>query len=412
MRIEYVLIEKQDDKQQKPSKARIMAFLRNRFPDISKNTIYIQGKRKKFEIEYYITCCSATDDGSIDNIYNIILEPKHNDKGKCAELLECANSKIVELVNTDKKYHIVIASDGLSEYFCNKAFPKYQHFERQLRHLIFKVVTKAYGNMWTEATFPKELKKELKEKVRTTGNNTREEVLIEESLHEMTMSQLIDYLFHGICEIDIITELDERYPPKKLKELSTEELIELLEKARRKSVWNVFFVNDIDIDEPKAKLVVLKNNRNKIAHCKQFHSVEYNETIQYIDLFMPKIELAIENAAISDSLTTRDVLLSFSDYTVKLASISANIGQMVAPALQRMADISAQITQAFANSALKRISEIVSQFNTSPYLDAIAKAQENLLLHNLSQLYLPTSEDILTDEEETVEGDNDEQEKE
>ena len=50
MRIEYVLIEKQDDKQQKPSKSRITAFLRNQFPDISTNTIYIQGKRKNLKL--------------------------------------------------------------------------------------------------------------------------------------------------------------------------------------------------------------------------------------------------------------------------------------------------------------------------------------------------------------------------
>lgn len=408
MRIEYVLIEKQNDQQQNPSKRRIVGLLKNQFPDITSNVIYIQGKRKKIEVEYKITCCSATDDESLDNIYNILLESNHTDKARSAGLLEEVNAKISEFIKTNKQYHLVLASDGLSEYFCNKAYPKYQHFERQLRHLIFKVVTKAYGNMWTEATFSKELRKEIKEKVRTTGNNTREEVLIEESLHEMTMAQLIDYLFHGVCELDIITELDEHYPSKKLKELSREELIELLEKSRRKSVWNMFFVNEIDIDEPRSKLIVLKNNRNKVAHCKQFYSAEYKQTMEYIDMFIPEIESAIENATITDALTTRDILIGFSDYTIKLAS---QIGQMVAPALQRMADISTQITQVFANSALQRMSEIISQINTSPYLDAIAKAQENLSSYNFPQLYLQTSEDVLTDEE-TVDEDNDEQENE
>lgn len=411
MRIEYVLIEKQDSQQQNPSKRRITTLLKKQFPDIASNVIYIQGKRKKFEIEYKITCCSATDDESTDNIYNMVLEPKHNDKGRCAELLECAHHKILELIDSDKKYHIVTANDELSEYYCNKAYPKYQHFERQLRHLIFKVVTKAYGNMWTEATFSKELRAKLKDEVKTRGNNKREEVLIEQALHEMTMGQLIDYLFYGPCEVDISIELDEHYSTKKLKQLSDDDLLALLEKARRKSVWNLFLVDDIDIDEPIAKLITLKNNRNKVAHCKQFYSNEYKETIKYIEMFIPKIESAIENARIADALTIRDVLLGFSDYTVKLATISANIGRMVAPALQRMADISAQITQAFANSTLHRMSEIISQINTSPYLDAIAKAQENLLSYNFPQLYLQDSEEILTDEE-TLEEDNNEQENE
>lgn len=82
------------------------------------------------------------------------------------------------------------------------------------------------------------------------------------------------------------------------------------------------------------------------------------------------------------------------------------LGQIVAPALQRMADVSAQITQAFTNSTLQRISEIISQINTSPYLDAIARVQENMVSFDFPQLYLQNTEDILTDEE-TEAGNND-----
>ena len=35
MRIEYVLIEKQNDQQQNPSKRRIVGLLKNQFPDMN-----------------------------------------------------------------------------------------------------------------------------------------------------------------------------------------------------------------------------------------------------------------------------------------------------------------------------------------------------------------------------------------
>ena len=406
MRIEYVLIEKQEE-QQKPSKRRINALLRKQFPDISSNIIYIQGKRKKFEVNYKITCCAATDDGSNDNIYNISLEVNHNDKNRCIELLEQVNRRIIDLINTDPNYHIIIANDELSEYFCNKAYPKYQHFERQLRHLIFNVVTKAYGNMWAKVTFSEELRKKLKEDVKTYGGNKREEVLIEQALHEMTMAQLIDYLFYGPCEIDIVTELDEHYPSKKLKELSNDELVELIEKSRRKSVWNMFLANDIDIDEPKEKLTVLKNNRNNVAHCKQFYLKDYKKTTEYIDIFVPKIELAIENATIADDVSIRSVLLGFGEYTVGLANIAANIGQTIAPALQRMADISASITAALRSEVVQSIVNATSSIgnmlaqnimNNYPSFNAISTIQENmnkLLLPSLTN-FEPAENDEIT----------------
>ena len=62
--------------------------------------------------------------------------------------------------------------------------------------------------------------------------------------------------------------VDEHFSPRKQKELSADKLIELLEKVRRKSVWNMFLVNDID--EPITKLIIKKNNRNKVAHCGNF----------------------------------------------------------------------------------------------------------------------------------------------
>ena len=363
MRIEYVLIEKQGKQKLKPSKSRITQLLKKCFPSITSGIISIKGKRKTFDLTYQITCCPATDNDSTDNIYNIAIECTHSNKQKCVELIEKAHNELSQLITLEQDCHLIIADDELSEYFCNRAYPKYQHFERQLRHLIFKVVTKAYGNLWTKLTLPSELKKRLKDDITSRRGTTKEDILIEEALHEMTMGQLIDYLFYGPSEIMLPEYIDEHYPVNKLKQLSKEELITIIEKTRKKSVWNLFIAKDIDINEPQRKLSFLRENRNKVAHCKQFYSDDYNKSIEYIDLFIPKIESAIENASIADSLSIRSVLLGFGDFTIGLANMAAKIGQMLSPALLKIAEINASITAALRSETIDNLTAITESFS-------------------------------------------------
>ena len=247
----------------------------------------------------------------------------------------------------------------MSEYFCNRAYPKYQHLERQLRHLVFKVVTKAYGELWTSNTLSKDLKKTLKDEVRSRTGSSREDVLIEEALHEMTMTQMIDYLFFGPVEINMPEYLDDFYSNNKLQDLSKNELITLIEKSRRRSVWNMFLAKDIDIDEPKGKLMFLRNNRNNVAHCKKFHYYDYTKSIEYINLFVPKIEEAIENATIPDSISAKDVVLGFGDFAINLANTAIKIGETLSPALIKLSEVCTSVAQAFQTSYIDKISKII-----------------------------------------------------
>lgn len=360
MHIEYVLIEKNNKNRTKPSKNRITALLKKEVYSVSSEIITIQGKRKLFELRYKITCCPTTEGVSCDNIYNIYISAEYKSLPKCAELLETINDVFRNLVNIDSDYHLIVASDGLSEYYCNKIYPKYQHLERQLRHLIFKVVTKSYGNLWTKQTLPDEMKKSLKDTIKIRSGYSKEDILIEQALHEMTMGQLIEYLFYGKAEVDFKDYIDEYYPIEKLKELGHEELLTLIEKSRKKSIWNIFLAKDIDIEEPKKKLTYLRENRNKVAHCKQFYFSEYSTSLEYINIFLPKIDAAIEKATITQPITAKDILLGFGEFTVGLANLTASIGQMISPAITAMAEISATAAKMLGEN-IYSITETISK---------------------------------------------------
>lgn len=406
MRIEYVLIEKQNKELKKVSKDRIILLFKRCFPEANSSEITIKGARKDFYLPCKITCSNAISEKSTDFIYNISISCEHDDKRKAAELLEKAHLAFQDYIDKDKNYHLIIANDELSEYYCNRAYPKYQKFERQLRHLIFKIVTKAYGNLWAKETLPEEMRKNLREEIKLRNGATREDVVIEAALHEMSMGQLIQYLFYAPSEFSLPDYLDEHISPNQLKGKSKDDLVALIERTRKKSLWNLFLADDFSIEEPQAKLKTLRENRNAVAHCKQFYSVDYIRTVEYIDLFLPKIEAAVKKATIQDPPTVRNVIRGFGEYTIALASISQRINEAIGPAIKAVAEMSAPIYKAFQNetflaslryydemskSLASNMSSVLKSFELS---SKITDGFSDILKQNLSQSMLGLSESL------------------
>ena len=126
----------------------------------------MQPSRKVFNLEYSIGTEKTTESDNKDIVYHITVSSDHPEKSRQAELLEFFHKKYEVVFSQRKEYHLIVAYDGVSEYYCNKVYPKFQHFERQLRHLIFKVVTRAYGSVWAKETLEKDTKDKLKNNIK------------------------------------------------------------------------------------------------------------------------------------------------------------------------------------------------------------------------------------------------------
>lgn len=391
MRIEYVLIEDKNEPNKKADKKRIYSIIKKSFSMPNISTICVNGKRKTFELACSLTC-QATDENE-DNLYNLIVKSEHNDKRKQAELLEQFNTEFKKTIDSNNDYHMIIAYDEVSEYYCNKIYPKYQKFERQLRHLIYKVVAKAYGNFWTKH-ISNDVRKKLRSEIRAQQGQGKDDILIEQALNEMSLGQLIDFLFYSDEHINFEEFLDNYYPDKKLKDLSKEEILSIIEKARRKSIWNLYLANEISIEEPITKLTILKNNRNKVAHCKFFYYKEYCETLDYLDSFIPEIESAIEKNALIDDISMTDVLVGLWNFT---KDISNKIAENVPPALMRLSEIISQITRAvtITKSNFKPINQIVDNL-ISPEIKQLKPIQIDYPKYNYPQIDLPELKSIST----------------
>ena len=91
--------------------------------------------------------------------------------------------------------------------------------------------------------------------------SSKEDILIEQALYEMTIGQLIDYIFYGEINSFFFEELDDKYSRGHLQAMSKDELIEVIELARKKSIWNDFLANEINIESPVTKLKYIKEKR-------------------------------------------------------------------------------------------------------------------------------------------------------
>lgn len=129
MKIDYVLTESNHDK---PDKRRIKNLIKKEFPELGSSTIPVQPSRKVFDLVYSIATEKTTGSNNTDIVYHITVSSEHPEKSRQAELLEYFHQKFKYIFSQLKDYHFIVAYDGVSEYYCNKAYPKFQRFERQL----------------------------------------------------------------------------------------------------------------------------------------------------------------------------------------------------------------------------------------------------------------------------------------
>lgn len=405
MKIEYVLTE---SNQKSPNKKRIKDLVRRACKSLNTDTIIVQPNRNEFELEYNIKSQKTNSENNNDIVYHFVVTSDHPKKDRQAINLEYFNTKFKAIIDSEKDYHFIIAYDGVSEYYCNKAYPKYQRFERQLRHLIFKVVTKSYGNLWTSITMNAELKNRLKKDIPSQKGIAKSDLLIEQALYEMSLGQLIDYLFYAEST-DFYEELDNNYPTEKLSSLSKEELIDILEKARKPSVWNTFLAKEITVDQPITKLNYLKENRNKVAHCKFFYKADYELSLSYLDTFTPEIEKAIENNAIIEALSSESIFLGFSNYGTK---ISETIAKSFQPLLSSLGSYFSELQESISYRFLDSFRDVINAAKLSmpnlrfdnPLSDSLKLLTEN----NLDYLEDNKSEEKQPDQNNEELSDNEE----
>ena len=185
-----------------------------------------------------------------------------------------------------KYYHAIRDYDGISESFCERLYPKYAKFERNLRSLILFILTKAYGSNWQTKTVSKELLKEIKE-------NAHGNVSLNEVLENMDLGKLEEYLFEK-RHVDYSNIINEKLSEKCLKELEKVEICAIIEEMRPTSLWERHFEEYGSQEYWKQGITKIHKMRNKVAHQKTISSEEYVTANREINRFNRDLANAIE----------------------------------------------------------------------------------------------------------------------
>lgn len=297
MRIEYIFIRKNNEPVQVSEKIYTLTppfkpFLKSLFEDVSEDSFKIKLKTREYDVFYNYTTSKSESSEIQNSIYYLTISIDGQRKERCAEILDLANKTILS-AGAKEQYNIILAYDGVSKYYCDRTYPRLNEFERSIRNLVFRILTKAFGAKWLDKTATDEEKNNLKAKIQIRPKLLRDERLIEEALYEMDIKELENYLFVPKRDVSCEQVVDTILSEEKLAQMTKEEIESELAAARPKSLWERQFAHKVSIDGLHDKLKELRILRNKVAHAKAFSGEDFSNCQGIVKDMNAQIEQAI-----------------------------------------------------------------------------------------------------------------------
>lgn len=194
------------------------------------------------------------------------------------QAIECLESIQTQLFSStlNKKYVPIISYDAISEYYCNKIYPKLNELERNLRHLLFNTYIVNFGRKYY-SEMDADLQNKIKQNIQAKGSqDKKEEIRLQNFFYSFEFNDVQKLLFTPRW-----TETDEKKKQTFLDEnsdlshLSDEDLRSAFSDFTPKSDWERFFSDKmIDLNLEQV-LEEVRKHRNAIAHCKFFGKEDF-----------------------------------------------------------------------------------------------------------------------------------------
>ena len=302
----------------------------------------------------------------------------------------------------------IISYDAVSEYYCNKIYPKLNELERNLRKLLFNIYVVNFGLDYYRMTVNTELQSKAKGVINVDTKADRDRLkntykVSNKEVEEIARWQRFFYSFE-FSDIQKLlftpgwTDIDAHSKKKFLEEnadlslLTDEELRTAFAQYTPKSDWDRFFSNKISESGFDAKKIIeeIRKSRNNIAHCKFFYNPEYISCSKAIRSLNKVLISAIKITEYNDfSDKNREYIVnSMAGAFEKITMLTQKIADSIKPALQVMEKIGETVT---------RFSELYLKYDFSAPIS---------VLENLStSLALPDNSTTEKEEDEKESGD-------
>ncbi len=339
----------------------LYSYINASFPTIAKVDGYGNFYKKKYATDLQYGNVTY----KVEFIITEVVDTKYLDivvKGKTkAQIVKCLEHIQYTLLTSGvrERYIDIVSYDAVSEYYCNKIYPKLNTLERNLRKLLFNSYIVNFGRDYYKATVGEELqgkikgiinvdsskeeKDQIKADYKTTTKKEAEEIeRLQRFFYSFEYNDIQKLLFTPSW-----TSADEAEKTKflsehaDLSELPDEKLREAFSKYVPKSDWERFFSNKINISDIRELIEQIRLYRNSVAHFKFFYKAEYDESNKLVSRLNSAIVKAIkitedkdfaEKNAESLSETCKGVLVAFVSYTKSLAEmVQKTISTAISP---------------------------------------------------------------------------------
>lgn len=181
-------------------------------------------------------------------------------------------------------YVMILSYDAVSEYYCNKLYPKLNELERNLRKLFFNIYTVNFGRDYYRTTIGEDIQAKAKENIRARGNAEKKEVIVlQEFFYSLELGDVQQLLFTPKwTELEDQTKQDFLHEHSDLTTLSDAELRSVFDNIAPKSDWDRFFSDKVPNINFKSIIDAIRAYRNKVAHCKHVSQKEYQDCVGMI----------------------------------------------------------------------------------------------------------------------------------
>lgn len=317
------------------------------------------------------------------NVYlNLTVESKT--KSKTIKILESLHNQIFGCVDIKKDYIPIVSYDSISEYYCNKLYPKLGHMERLLRRLCFNIYILNFGRNYYQATIKDEIQERAKKNMRKKGEISR----LQKFFYSLDFHDIEDILFTPQWLEDEETRRTTILANPDLSKLSNEELREAFENIKPKSDWERFFSNKMPKINAYDLIHQIHIYRNSVAHSKFITKDDY----QTCNKLLNKLIRSIENAII---ITEEE---DFAEKSFgKLRESIANVVKMFATFNETLAPSFEILSKSVAN-AIKVLSNIKIPEINIPKFDFPKIDIPKIDIPTFPNLFGPLSTDDLTDD--------------
>lgn len=387
----------------------LYSYIKDAFPSLTKVDGYGNFYRKKYytDLQYGKVTCTA------EFVITEVVDTRYLDvlvKGKTkAQIVKCLEHIQFTLLTSGvrEKYIDIISYDAVSEYYCNKIYPKLNTLERNLRKLLFNIYIVNFGRDYYKATVDEELQGKIKGVINTDSskeqkNNIKSEynATSKKEAEEIERLQRFFYSFEyndiqkllftpSWTNSDAVAKSKflEEHPD--LSELTDEALREAFAKYVPRSDWERFFSKKIDIPDIKDLIDQIRVHRNSVAHFKFFYKAEYDECNTLVNRLNAAIIKAIKITEEKDfseknaeilSEALKDVLAGFAVFTKSIAEIARKtFSTVIAPAITSLSKTLRQNTWTNAFDSLTLNAALTKETRIQQELPDAAKPSSALV---------------------------------